>query len=111
MLNGITKTLVPLATTACFAGLVTIELLRALSARSQKQFLFNIGFFTNPYVNYAQIISFGFLLLALYGPVATKFFKSEPIGFPQWTNIILISIAVLLLAEARKIFLRRKDAK
>ena len=105
------STLVPLATTACFAGLVTIELLRALSARSQKQFLFHIGFFTNPFVVYAQFISFGFLLIALYGPIARKFFGAEPISLIHWVNIVLIAIGVLLLAELRKLFLKRKNAK
>jgi Ca2+-transporting ATPase len=104
-------TLDPLATTACFAGLVTIELFRALSARSQKQFLFHIGFFTNPFVIYAQLISFSFLLVALYGPIARNFFGAVPIGLKQWANILLISLGVLLLAELRKLFLKRKNAK
>ncbi|MDD4028093.1 MAG: cation-translocating P-type ATPase [Caldisericia bacterium] len=96
-----------LATTACFAGLIMIELFRALSARSQKRFLFEMGFFSNTYVIFAQIISFGFLLLALYGPIAVTFFQSTPIQLQQWINILIIATIVLISAEVQKLILRK----
>jgi len=96
------------ASTACFAGLITIELFRALSARSQKRFLFEMGFFTNKYVIFAQLISFGFMMLALYGPVAETFFQSVPIQTSQWINILIIASLVLVCAEVQKFVLRKQ---
>jgi len=97
------------ASTACFAGLIMIELFRALSARSQNRFLFEMGFFTNMYVIYAQIISFSFMLLALYGPIAVTFFESTPIKLQQWINIIIIATLVLVFAEIQKFILRKQE--
>lgn len=96
------------ASTACFAGLITIELFRALSARSQKRFLFEMGFFTNKYVIFAQLISFGFMMLALYGPVAETFFQSVPIQVSQWINILIIASLVLIGAEVQKFIIRKQ---
>ncbi len=96
------------ASTACFAGLITIELFRALSARSQKRFLFEMGFFSNKYVIFAQFISFGFLMLALYGPVAETFFQSVPIQTSQWINIFIIATIALICAELQKYILRKQ---
>lgn len=100
---------VEFASTACFAGLIMIELFRALSARSQKRFLFEMGFFTNMYVIYAQIISFGFMLLSLYGPIAVTFFESTPIKLQQWVNIVVIATLVLAFAEIQKLILRKQE--
>ena len=90
------------ATTVCFTGLIMIELFRALSARSQSQTFLKLGLFSNPYMIYSLILSFGFLLLALYGPVA-KLFDSIPLNFLQWGEILIVSLLVLSLSEGRKI--------
>jgi Ca2+-transporting ATPase len=96
------------ASTACFAGLIMIELFRALSARSQKRFLFEMGFFSNKYVIFAQLISFLFLMVALYGTIAETFFQSVPILTSQWINILIIASIVLICAEVQKLILRKQ---
>jgi Ca2+-transporting ATPase len=96
------------ATTVCFTGLIMIELFRALSARSQSQTFLKLGLFSNPYMIYSLFLSFGFLLLALYGPVAVLF-KSISLTFAQWGEILIVSLLVLSLSEGRKILFPTKS--
>jgi Ca2+-transporting ATPase len=96
------------ATTVCFTGLIVIELLRALSARSQSQTILKLGLFSNPYMIYSLLLSFGFLLIALYGPVAILF-KSVSLSGKQWGEIIIVSLLVLLMSEGRKMFFKIKS--
>jgi P-type Ca2+ transporter type 2C len=91
------------AVTVCFAGLVVIELLRALSARSQNDMLLRIGIFSNLSMIGAQAISFFFLLLAMYGPIGRILFKSVPLNFLQWMEVLLVAGFVLLMSEIRKL--------
>lgn len=95
-----------LSVTVCFAGLVVIELLRALSARSQNEYLLKIGIFTNKNMLLAQAASFALLLPALYGPLSKILFKSATLTLYNWIEIIIVAFIVLLLAEFRKSFLR-----
>ncbi|HOW03402.1 MAG TPA: calcium-translocating P-type ATPase, PMCA-type [Caldisericia bacterium] len=94
------------AVTMCFAGIVVIELLRALSARSQNEFLLKIGVLSNKNMLLAQCLSFALLLPALYGPLSRILFNSVPLNFQNWIEIIIVSIIVLVLAELRKVFLK-----
>lgn len=94
------------AVTMCFAGIVVIELLRALSARSQNEFLLKIGVLSNKNMLLAQCVSFALLLPALYGPLSRVLFNSVPLNLQNWIEVIIVSFVVLILAELRKIFLK-----
>lgn len=91
------------AITVCFAGLVLIELLRALSARSQNDLLIRMGVFSNLSMIGAQALSFLFLLLAMYGPLARLLFESVPLNTSQWIEVFLVAVFVLLMSELRKL--------
>jgi P-type Ca2+ transporter type 2C len=93
----------PEAVTVCFAGLVAIELLRALSARSFNDLLVRIGVFSNLSMIGAQILSFFFLLLAMYGPIGRLLFESVPLNAFQWIEVLLVAVFVLLMSELRKL--------
>lgn len=97
------------AMTVCFAGIIVIELLRAMSARSQQYTLPEIGFWKNRSMIFSQLISFSFMLIALYGPLAALF-QSKLLNWQQWVEIGALSVIVLLLAEFSKIFFRKKAA-
>lgn len=92
--------------TICFAGIIIIELFRAISARSQNEFIIKIGILSNKNMLFAQILSFVLLLLALYGPIAKIVFKAPPLSFSNWLEILIVAIVVLILAELRKLILR-----
>ena len=99
-----------LASTVCFAGIIVIELLRVLSARSKNDSIIKLGIFSNMSIIYSIIISFLLLLLALYGPVAKLLFDSSFIDYKTWIIILCVSILILLLAEVEKIvFIKKKN--
>ena len=54
------------ARTITFVTLITAELLRAYSSRSQKHTLFKIGFFTNKNLVYSTLFSFALMLAVIY---------------------------------------------
>jgi P-type Ca2+ transporter type 2C len=95
--------ILPEAITVCFAGLVVIELLRALSARSFNDMLIRIGIFSNMSMIGAQAVSFSFLILAMYGPVGRILFGSIPLNVYQWIEVLLVASLVLLMSEVRKL--------
>ena len=98
----------PFAVTVCFAGIIVIELLRVLSARSKNETIFKLGLFSNISIIYSIIISFMLLLLALYGPVAKLLFDSSFLSYKTWIMILVVGIIVLILAEVEKIICKKK---
>jgi Ca2+-transporting ATPase len=102
--NGIEE-----AMTVCFAGIIVIELLRAMSARSQQYTLPEIGFWKNKSMIFAQLFSFSCMLIALYGPLALLF-NSRILNWQQWIEIGLVSLIVLIFAELSKFLFRKKPA-
>ncbi len=67
--------------TITFATLITAELLRAYSSRSEKHTIFEIGVFSNRTLTYATIVSFILLIAVVYLPILQPIFETYPLGF------------------------------
>ena len=89
------------AHTMVFATLITSELLRAFSVRSEKYTLKELGWFSNKNLVKANLLSFALLILVMYIPILRKLFELEFISW-QWWIIILLSFLPLLIGEIRK---------
>ena len=89
------------AHTMVFATLITSELLRAFSVRSEKYTLRELGFFSNKSLVKATLLSFALLLIVMYIPVLRNLFELEVITW-QWWIILLLSLIPLLIGEIRK---------
>ena len=89
------------AHTMVFATLITSELLRAFSVRSEKYTLRELGWFSNKNLVKANLLSFALLLLVMYVPVLRNLFELEFISW-QWWIILLLSLLPLLIGEIRK---------
>ena len=89
------------AHTMVFATLITSELLRAFSVRSEKYTLRELGFFSNKSLVKATLLSFVLLLIVMYIPVLRNLFELEVITW-QWWIILLLSLIPLLIGEIRK---------
>jgi len=63
--------------TLAFITIITGELLRMFSARSETKTLFEMNPFNNPYINGAFIIGFGLLLVVLFVPGIDQLFKTN----------------------------------
>lgn len=93
--------------TIAFTTLISAELIRAFSSRSETHTLFEIGFFTNRTLIYAILVSFSLLLVVLYIPPIQKIFKTYPIGFKDWSIVLRFCIIPIIAGELNKLILKK----
>ncbi|NLY46350.1 MAG: calcium-translocating P-type ATPase, SERCA-type [Tissierella sp.] len=96
-----------LARTITFATLITAELLRAYSSRSQRYSLFKIGVFSNKTMVLGTGFSFLLMLLVLYVPFMQPIFDTVSLSFVNWQTILLYAFIPLIVGELYK-FIDRK---
>lgn len=90
-----------------FATLITAELLRAYSSRSQKHTLFKIGFFTNKSMVYSTLFAFGLLLTLLYVPFMQDIFYTFPLGILDWQIVLSFAFIPLVVGELSKVLFKK----
>lgn len=93
--------------TVVFTTLITAELLRAYSSRSQKYTLFRIGFFSNRQMVLATLGAFALLLVVLYVPFLQDIFYTQALTLNEWKVIIPLALIPLVVGELSKIVLSR----
>ena len=91
-----------LARTVAFATMVSVELLRAYSARSSYHSVFSIGVFSNRWMVLATSASFVMLLASLYVPLLQPVFDTVPLGWKDWAYLLPFAIFPFVVAEATK---------
>lgn len=94
------------AHTMVFATLITSELLRAFSIRSNKFTLKELGFGSNPQLIKATLLSFALLLIVMYVPVLRDLFEVVSLTW-EWIPVLLLALIPLILGEVSKV-IRRK---
>ncbi|MFA5576734.1 MAG: cation-translocating P-type ATPase [Tissierellaceae bacterium] len=96
----------PKARTIIFATLISAELLRAFSSRSQKHTLFEIGLFSNTTMLYAVLLSFSLLLAVIYIPIFQPIFHTFSLSLSDWAVILGLAILPLMVGEAGKLIFK-----
>lgn len=99
------------ARTITFATLITAELFRAYSSRSERHLLFEVGILSNPTMIYATGLSFLLLLGVIYIPILQPVFHTVSLGLIDWGIIITFAILPLLISELYKATLARRNVK
>jgi len=89
--------------TYAFATLITCELLRAYSARSERYPIWKLGIFSNISMNLATLLSFGLLAIIMVIPVFREIFSITRLHWYDWDVIILVAVLPLIFGEAAKI--------
>jgi Ca2+-transporting ATPase len=95
------------AQTIAFATLSISELLRAYTARSENHFVWQVGIFTNRYMQYAVLSSLLILLAIIYVPVLDPIFSTTFLTLRDWLLLLPFMLMPPIAAELTKIFLRR----
>ncbi|HSH35066.1 calcium-transporting P-type ATPase, PMR1-type [Schnuerera sp.] len=103
---GIENLIIP--RTIAFGTLITAELLRAYSSRSEKHTIFEIGVFSNKTLTYATLFSFVLLLIVVYMPFLQTIFHTYPLSLKDWQIVLIHAFLPLVVGEVYKLFLRRK---
>ena len=74
------------ARTYAFATLISAELIRAYSSRSERFTIFKVGVFTNKVMVWASVLSFGLLLAVIYIPYARPIFETTFLTLKDWAG-------------------------
>ncbi|MGD9568798.1 MAG: cation-translocating P-type ATPase [Sedimentibacter sp.] len=88
--------------TVVFTTLITAELLRAFSSRSQVYTLFKIGLFSNIRMIQAVILSFVLTVAVLYIPIFSEIFDVMPLTLHDWEIVLAFSFIPMIVGELYK---------
>lgn len=100
------------ARTVAFATLVMVELIHAFECRSERNLIFEIGIFTNPYLIAAVLVSFTLFLTTIYVPVLSSVFKTTVLTGFDWLVVVFFSSIEFVFNNIYTAFiLPRNEAK
>ncbi len=95
------------AETMAFVTLSLCELFRAYTVRSEKASLFQIGVFSNRYMQYAVSLSLVLLFLVVSVPFLQPVFNTHFMSGREWLTVLGLALLPALAEEVTKFFLRR----
>jgi Ca2+-transporting ATPase len=94
--------------TMAFVTLSLAELFRAYTVRSERASLFQIGVFSNRYMQYAVGLSLVLLLLVVNVPFLQPFFDTHFLTPLEWATVVGLALIPAVSEEVTKFFLRRR---
>ncbi|KPU43796.1 calcium-transporting ATPase 1 [Oxobacter pfennigii] len=94
------------ARTYAFTTLISAELIRAYSSRSERFTIFKIGVFSNRILVYASILSFALLAAVIYIPVLRPVFETVSLNINDWGVILMFCFVPFLSGEIYKVVRR-----
>jgi Ca2+-transporting ATPase len=97
------------AETMAFLTLSLCELFRAYTVRSERASLFQIGVFSNRYMQYAVGLSIFLLLLVSAVPFLQPIFNTHFLAVNEWLLVLGLALIPAIAEEITKFFLRRSD--
>jgi Ca2+-transporting ATPase len=97
---------VPTAETMAFVTLSLCELFRAFTVRSERQFLLQLGLFSNRWMVAAVGSSIVLLLLTVFVPFLQPVFNTHALSLQTWLVVLSLSIIPALIEEALKVWVR-----
>jgi Ca2+-transporting ATPase len=97
------------AETMAFVTLSLAELFRAYTVRSERASLFQIGVFSNRYMQYAVGISILLLFAVCFIPVLQPIFNTHFLSVKEWILVICLASMPAVAEEITKFFLRMRS--
>ena len=89
---------------------VMVEVFYLFNCRSLTKSVFEVGFFSNPWVFAGAAAMVLLQLLFTYVPMMNVAFESAPIGTASWLRILAAASVVMLIVGAEKRFVRKRAA-
>jgi Ca2+-transporting ATPase len=96
------------AETMAFVTLSLCELFRAYTVRSERASIFQIGVFSNRYMQYAVGLSLFLLFLVCAVPFLQPIFNTHFLNLTEWGVVLGLGIVPAVAEEVTKFFLRMK---
>ncbi len=97
------------AETMAFVTLSLVELFRAYTVRSEKASLFQIGPFSNIWMQRAVALSLVLLFVVCIVPFLQPIFNTHFLAPREWAVVLGLSVLPAIAEEITKFFLRRAD--
>jgi Ca2+-transporting ATPase len=97
------------AETMAFVTLSLCELFRAYTVRSERASIFQIGLFSNRYMQYAVGLSIALLLLVCSLPFLQPIFNTHFLSGQEWAIVVGLALIPATAEEITKFFLRRSN--
>jgi Ca2+-transporting ATPase len=96
------------AETMAFLTLSMAELFRAYTVRSERASLFEIGIFSNKWMQYAVGASLTLLILVCVVPFLQPIFNTHNPSLTEWGVVLALAILPAIAEEITKFFLRKQ---
>jgi Ca2+-transporting ATPase len=95
---------VALAQTVAFTGIIVLEKMNVFNYRSLHAPMPVIGFFTNPWVIGAWLLTLGAQVAAVYVPFLQDALHTVPLGWEDWLLIFEVALPIFFVVELYKAF-------
>jgi P-type Ca2+ transporter type 2C len=99
------------ATTMTLAAIVFCQIGAVFNCRTEKQSVFKVGLFSNKQINFGIIFEIVLMVAIVYLPPLQSIFHTGPLNLSDWLFLCVWPPLVLLIEEARKAWVRRKDVE
>ena len=93
--------------TMVFTTLTLAQLAHVMAIRSERESIFAIGFFSNPYLTSAVVLTFFLQLATIYVPILQPIFKTQPLSIAELATCCFLSGIVFVAVEIEKWLIRR----
>ncbi|HEC68067.1 MAG TPA: HAD family hydrolase, partial [Candidatus Desulfofervidus auxilii] len=95
------------ARTIAFTGIIIFEKINVFNFRSFRFNLWDIGFFSNPFLIIAWLITVSLQIMVVYFPPLQHILHTVPLNLADWGLIFILGIPILIAGEIFK-FLRKQ---
>ncbi len=99
------------AETMAFVTLSLCELFRAYTVRSERASIFDLGVFSNPYMQYAVGFSILLLLIVVNVPFFQPIFNTHFLALNEWLIVLGLSLIPAVAEEVTKFVMRQRDKR
>ena len=97
------------ARTITVNAFVMVELFYLFNCRSLTKSMFQIGFFSNPWMIVGVASMIVLQMLYTYAAPMNRLFHSAPIGLTDWIHIVAVSLVIYLVIVLEKSFWLRSS--
>ncbi|RYF87535.1 MAG: cation-translocating P-type ATPase [Chitinophagaceae bacterium] len=94
--------------TMVFTVLCLAQLAHVFAIRSDTEFIYNKGLFTNPLLFWAVLLTFFLQLGVIYLPFANRLFKTQPLSVSELLYCIFIAVLLFHAVELEKFIKKRR---
>ncbi len=99
------------AITMTQAAVVAGQVANGFACRTERESLFKVGLFSNKFLLLSEVFAVGLMAAISYVPFLQDILKTAPLTLADWGFLVIAAVTLFFAEEARKWFLRRKDAR